>query len=853
MPETSSAATPAPNFEFVPTPLEDIQELTFLEYFLQLSFHTTDLHVTKGFRFVTPENEAKFRSASAERFKGSIVSSWVDMNRMEPPQSFESCVANGSMAIDVTRQLFETGTISAPLGFRGNPTGSYTMLLFKVALGKTLVHTADNGDQNAFLKRTIPQGYDSLELCLNSDPAFYNSIYRINSQYQAILYAAVQFEFTPVKIEVPEPICEMCETSVAQWYCPSDKAHFCNTCDASHHSTTPIFSRHVRIASSNSPVQFGVCEWHPSEVIDVVCLKCNCALCSHCILFDAHSDPSFFDHPLMSTMDAYECALNKTSESDICLQRRMEAITGRVKNRHNLLSQIYANFNNTKQRIDNATALLLEQLGKMKRKKIQYLDAIKREAETELLLIDWLEAFMGHLLLALNPADFIISRKKYDLFVMKMFGGECKINTSNLPIWMLQKLVLVGTTRLWKMPLQQPGIADAGDTYADAKDATIASDFIRPSLFDDTDACIGHAGGGQVDLQHKIDYILKNEPMDLKDLVDEGAPAGLGGDSTRELYQGDGYRGALSDVDEPPLESVIAIQQHVLEPVWNLLSEFNMATLLQFVRVVRVPEKHHLIRHLAIIANHFEEMDSLVTNACEFEMQNLCDNSLCMLMRSSSCLSELLSFICLHEKYGCMESIEWIRSYCECVHAYLSDASDVKQAADEATTHVVNKVVDSIDVIAMPSTLRFVLYFFAELSGERAASLCVDMLFGVLFSTHVARNIKHPNREALTEVSFLMGRIGIACWDAVETSSLEFCLASRLKVWMQSLLKRPRLKSKIHTRPTTVTVDSLQYVLKSLAKMHNDINMGTFDLPIEQINELTSNYNFIPLFEIASR
>lgn len=97
------------------------------------------------------------------------------------------------------------------------------MLLFKVALGKTLVHTADNGDQNAFLKRTIPQGYDSLELCMNSDPASYNSIYRINSQYQAILYAAVQFEFTPVKIEVPEPICEICETSVAQWYCPSDK------------------------------------------------------------------------------------------------------------------------------------------------------------------------------------------------------------------------------------------------------------------------------------------------------------------------------------------------------------------------------------------------------------------------------------------------------------------------------------------------------------------------------------------------------------------------------------------------------------------------------------------------------
>ncbi|KAK1442543.1 hypothetical protein BgAZ_300610 [Babesia gibsoni] len=841
MTEKSSAAASALSIPFVPRPLEDMQHLTFLEYLLQASFHTTELHVTRGFTFVTAEEEDGFKAASVESFDGSIVSVCVDMNRMEPPQSFEDCVARGSMDVDITKQLFETGTISPPLGFHGNPTGSYRMLIFKVALGKVLVHNGDTNNQNAFLKRKIPKGYDSIELSVNTDPAFYNSIYRINRHQQALLYACVELEFTPVKIDVPEPVCEMCETAVAQWYCHSDKAHFCNACDASHHSVTPIFSRHVRIASANSPVQFGVCEAHPSEVIDAVCLKCYRALCSHCILFDSHSDPSFFDHPLMSTTDAYECAMSKTSESDARLQRRIQALTERVKNRHDLLSQIYASFNNTKKRIDNATSMLLEKLENMKQKKMQYLDAIKREADMEIRLMDWTEAFFDHLLLALNPADFITNRKKYDLLVTRMFGSECKINTSNLPIWMLQKLILVGTTRLWKVPLQQ---ANRNGTIADTKDGAIAEDFMRPSILDDMEACIAHAALGKVDLKHKIDKIVHNEPMDLKGVGNVNPDA--------ELVDAVPYPQENGDFDET-LESAIVMHEHVLEPVWNLLSECNMATLLQFVRVVRLPEKTHLIRHLAIIANHFEELDTLVINACEFEMQNMCDNSFCILMRSSSCLNELLSFIFIHDKYGCVESLEWIRSYCECIHAYMADATDIKKAAEEATTHVVNKLVESIDVTTMPSTLRFVLYFFSELSGDRAASLCVDMLFGVLFSTFVSRNITNLEREPLTEVSFMMGRIGIACWDAVETKSLEFCLASKLKVWMQSVLKRPRLKSKIHTRPTKSTREALEYVLKALARMHEEVSQGQFDLPIEELNELTSTYNFIPLFEIATR
>ncbi|ORM41515.1 uncharacterized protein BXIN_2477 [Babesia sp. Xinjiang] len=841
--------------KFVSQPLEDIQELTYLEYLLQLAFHTTDLHVTKGLMLASTADEEQFKRDTTTRFRGSPISVWVDMNRMEPPQSFDNCITNGVISVDLTQQLFQYGTIPPPVGFQGNPTGSYRMLLFKLALGRIMAHTPEAGDHDAFLKRTVPAGYDTIELCTNTEPAFYNVIYRISSAKQALLYAVVEFEFTPVKIEVPEPICEMCESSVAQWYCHSDKAHFCNACDTKHHSVTPIFSRHVRVSSSQSPVQFGVCESHPSEIIDVVCLQCNRALCSHCILFDAHSDPSFFDHPLMSTVDAYECAMHKNSESDVELHKRMETITGRVRNRHELLSQLYANFNNVRQKIDAATALLLEQLGSMRRRKLQYIEAIKREAELEMLQMKWVEAFMSHLLLALNPADFITNRKKYELLVSKMFGGECRVTVSNLPLWMMQRLVLVGTTQLRKVPLQQVGIDDAVHHPTDVEDATVAGDFTRTNLFEDLGDSVGHVSGERIDLRHKIESILRNEPMELRQVPVDDPGKGIIDTDKYDIgaTDMDCYSPNYMGNDTQPSEAVLAVQAHMLEPVWALLSEEGMATLLHFIRAVRIPEKSHVIRHLATLANHFEEMDSLVTNACEFEMQSLCDTNLCMLMRSSSCLSELLCFIFLNERYGCSESLEWVRMYCDGIHAFLADAKDTKRGAEEAASHVVNKLVNSVDAATMPSTLRFVLYFLAELAGERADSLCVDMLLGVLLSTHIARNVRSIAREALTEVSFLMGRIGIACWDAVETNSVEFCLAAKLKLWMRALLRRTRLRSSIHTRPAPVAIESLHYVLKALAALEHEFNSGTSNLSIQQVNDLTTRYNFIPLFEIAAR
>lgn len=69
----------------------------------------------------------------------------------------------------------------------------------------------------------FPSGFNTLELVVNSDPKRFNSLYRVSDASQVLLYAAVEFEFTPLKVQVPDPVCEMCDSSMAKWYCHSDR------------------------------------------------------------------------------------------------------------------------------------------------------------------------------------------------------------------------------------------------------------------------------------------------------------------------------------------------------------------------------------------------------------------------------------------------------------------------------------------------------------------------------------------------------------------------------------------------------------------------------------------------------
>ncbi|KAK2198418.1 bifunctional DNA-directed RNA polymerase Rpb11 [Babesia duncani] len=837
---------------FEPVELDDVKELTLFEYFLQLSFHTCDLHVTRALSLCPKDGETAFTYNAMETFKGSVVSFWMDLNRMVPPQSYEDCLSQKMMNIDFTRQLYETGSIAPPLGFQGNPTGQFRMMLFRVALGRCLVHSED---QDSYLKRKIPQNYDSLELNVNSEPRFYNSLYRIASNNQVLPYAIVEFEFRPVKIDVPEPICEICETVPAQWYCPCDKAHFCNSCDMKHHSSTPIFSRHARIASSKSPMQFGICEYHPSEIVDMVCMECCVVLCSHCIMFGNHSDPQFLNHPLVSTLDAYEHSLKNPFEHDELMVARLNKVTQRIRDRHALLKQIYGNFNHAKTKVNNARELFVKDLEMMKQQKLQYLNAITREIDVELAQMKWLESFLNHLLLCLGHADFVAVKKRFDLAIEKMFGGPLSITTSQMPSWVLQDLRITGDTRIQTKSLELERLQEQP-----VDDDNLEYKCWEPvALYDDWNETLGYCPDGNLDMDDKLKSILNYKPMLLQD---------------NDEYEDQNDTTTSSNAYlEPPLVAPIPKStdpKHIMArskvtKLWDLLSEEHMATLLCFTKIIKAPERSDLVHHLCVLASYHQEMELLFKTALKYEMKSITQEcGYCILMRTSTCIPDLTGFLLGHGASKDMS--KWIESI---LMGSVSDLvqlqGDAQERAMECLVEIIQGFVEIVDAIALPSTLRFILYQLTDAVPSKIAPiLCVDFLASAL-ATCVLKQIDYTKftvpsthvKAFSTHLSFLFSRIGIVAWEInfpLLQDSCEIQLATKIHKWISTLLKRPRLVSNIHTfTPSLVpqALESANWIMNALAKIEQAHNMGTLDVPSQVANALTSQYNFLELFKMV--
>lgn len=105
----------------------------------------------------------------------------------------------------------------------------------------------------------------------------------------------------------------------------------------------------------------------------------------------------------MSTLDTYELSLEKNSDSDENLKFRKGQISEKIKTRHNSTSQIYANSKGVEDKIDYCKKMILNQLDEMKSKKMNYLNSIQREVNTQLKLIDWMQVcFIHHTIILLE-------------------------------------------------------------------------------------------------------------------------------------------------------------------------------------------------------------------------------------------------------------------------------------------------------------------------------------------------------------------------------------------------------------------------------------------------------------------
>lgn len=84
--------------------------------------------------------------AHAQALQGPIVFSILDLNELETPQSLENIVAEGRIRSDWRKQVFPTGQCRPPVGFEGNPSGTFRVMVCKLALGAVLSKEQQHGD-----------------------------------------------------------------------------------------------------------------------------------------------------------------------------------------------------------------------------------------------------------------------------------------------------------------------------------------------------------------------------------------------------------------------------------------------------------------------------------------------------------------------------------------------------------------------------------------------------------------------------------------------------------------------------------------------------------------------------------
>ncbi|SBT77957.1 conserved Plasmodium protein, unknown function [Plasmodium ovale] len=463
--------------------IRDYNCLMKYEYILKLGFFSSNVNVLHVYRLVKEEYEKKFEDV-AKCLGSTILISIVDTNDIN-----DTCEHMEEYFLKNYEKLkqysYVIGNTNYPLGFEKNRNGIFRVYLFKIIPNKTFL--LNKGNFLYFDNKDIPTNYDSIAIerglyyetkglekidgiveekkkklylpngnynscgeninyrsgISNSrNSLHYSYMYKVRNSEQILPFLLIEFEFKCLRVDISIPICEYCCTAKAVYYCYNDKAHLCDICDIKHHEKNKILKNHKRIHISESPFQFGKCPYHPNELVENVCMKCFCSLCPNCLLIGNHGRGNFRNHPITNIKDAFILSNQKKSLSDIAIENRKIKIVHLLKKKHKLLSEIYSNFTSLQKRIDILYKYIINELKYIKKKKINFLMALKRSVLSELLIIEWMEAFSFHTKLSLNLSDFILYQKKHQLLTEFL---NRKINVDNtllkfIPQWVFQKI-----------------------------------------------------------------------------------------------------------------------------------------------------------------------------------------------------------------------------------------------------------------------------------------------------------------------------------------------------------------------------------------------------------------------------
>ena len=311
--------------------------------------------------------------------------------------------------------------------------------------------------------------------------------------------------------------CEICDAAQATVYCGQDKAHLCAACDESHHSSSKLLMKHARLPVYHSPFQFGMCKTHTMDKYECVCLECGELLCQLCLLVGSHAGVN--DHPIVSTMEAFRLSLapegshpgdfltGALSKTFFQVEVRKQEMINELKAKHGQVMQAESNHWGVQQALDKQLRTSLEQIERMKTKRLNYLQALRRENLLLLTIIEWVEAFVVHGRLSLPPSLWLALSHR----ITVEFSKQLLLNSSDgsqlaapdtvsaymstLPMWVMSTVEVNGIIEVYMDHLERQRLATSVATGQQSGRPVITSQFewVPPPVSMDADPEIANA------------------------------------------------------------------------------------------------------------------------------------------------------------------------------------------------------------------------------------------------------------------------------------------------------------------------------------------------------------------------
>merc|ERR1719456_1796551 len=93
--------------------ISDVVELKQWEYWLQLSFQSTDLHVKRAWRLQSAEEEAELEKL-ARALRGPVVFSWINFDELTQGRGGQTALRQEELRAEWRERVYTAGTTDPP-------------------------------------------------------------------------------------------------------------------------------------------------------------------------------------------------------------------------------------------------------------------------------------------------------------------------------------------------------------------------------------------------------------------------------------------------------------------------------------------------------------------------------------------------------------------------------------------------------------------------------------------------------------------------------------------------------------------------------------------------------------------